>query len=322
MEITKLNGKQIKDGTIDLLALFSIVGLGAGDHGKSLVYSHTPTPVVNFQKIKFLNIDGVPGGLTIGQALILNGTGDGVLSSPFVRSFNGGGGDITFNNADQLSEGLTNKFFNGKTADNLPEGSTNKYFNGKTTTNLPEGTNLYWTNARFDTRFGTAFAAKKLQDISNVDITGIAQGDLLQYDLANDKFIPLIPQASNIVLNPTINDGNGTFSNAQTFLESLNTKNQLFSHTLLTLTLTTYTSDGTYIVNDDDVKADVLIISFDKTSGVFFITTTIAGTIFNSTNTPANGKVNIYVTGSPGSYQLKIDNQTLITKKIKVRKVM
>lgn len=318
MEVTKLNGKQIKEGTIDLYALYSMLGLGAGDTGKAFIYTHTPVPDLSFKKVKFLDIDGVPGGLTVGQALILNGTGDGVASSPYVRTFNGVPGDIIFNNSDQLAEGSTNLFWTNARFDTRFD----TRLGTKSTSDLAEGTNLYWTNARFDTRFATSFAAKKLQDISNVDITGISQGDLLQYDLANDKYIYFTPQASNIVLNPIINDGNGNYSNAQTFLESLNTKNQLFSHTLLTLTLTTYTSDGTYIVNDDDVNADVLIISFDKTSGTFFITSPIAGTIFNSTNTPSNGFVNIYVTGSPGSYQLKIDNQTAITKKIKVRKVM
>lgn len=321
-EPTKLNGKQIKPGSIILSQLFSSLGLGSLDDGKALVYTHTPTPVVDFQNVKFTKLQGVPGVLTPGLAAIINPAGDGIVTSPFVRSLNGGGGDIILNNTDQITEGATNKYFSGKTTDDLTEGSTNKYFSGKTTTNLAEGTNLYWTDGRFDTRFGTAFGAKKLQDISNVDITGIAQGDLLQYDLANDKYIPFVPIATNIVLNPNLNDGSTNFTNVQAFLNSLNNKNQKNSYVLLTLTLATITIDGTYFFHDNDFNADVLIVSFDKDTGSFFITTPIAGTIFNSTNTPANNKVNIYVTGAPGTYQLKVDNQMAITKTIEARRIM
>lgn len=316
---TKLDGKQIKDGSINLIALYSSLGLGALDDGKALVYTHTPTPTVNFQKVKFTKIEGVPNALTAARALVINNTLDGLDLVTIVKSFNGSSGDIIFNSTDLLPEGATNKYFSGKTADDLPEGATNLYFNGKTTSDLLEGTNLYWTNARFDTRFGTSWDAKKLQDVSNVNITGIIQDDLIKYDLLNDEFVPFTPSASNIVLDPTIDDGGAIRSNVQDILDILTIRNKVYSHTLLTLTLTTYTSEGLYIIVDDDFTADSLIVSFDKTTGFFFITTPIAGTIFNNTNTPANGKVNIYVTGAPGAYQLKIDNQTLITKKIKVR---
>ena len=47
-------------------------------------------------------------------------------------------------NTDQVPEGTTNLYFNGKTTDNLPEGTTNKYdidhFAGKTQDDLPDGT--------------------------------------------------------------------------------------------------------------------------------------------------------------------------------------
>ena len=45
---TKLNGKQIKPGSIIFAELFSSLGLGSLDDGKALVYTHTPTPVVDF----------------------------------------------------------------------------------------------------------------------------------------------------------------------------------------------------------------------------------------------------------------------------------
>ena len=52
---------------------------------------------------------------------------------------------------DNIPEGSTNKYFNGKTTDDLPEGSTNKYFSDKTTDDLPEGdTNKYFSDKTLD----------------------------------------------------------------------------------------------------------------------------------------------------------------------------
>ena len=51
---------------------------------------------------------------------------------------------VGINDTDDISEGSTNLYFNGKTTDDLPEGSTNKYdidhFSGKTQDDLPDGT--------------------------------------------------------------------------------------------------------------------------------------------------------------------------------------
>ena len=58
-------------------------------------------------------------------------------------------GNVTGNVTGQVST-LTNH-----STDDLSEGSTNKYFSGKTTADLSENTNLYYTDARWDTRFGT-----------------------------------------------------------------------------------------------------------------------------------------------------------------------
>lgn len=60
-------------------------------------------------------------------------------------------------------------------SDDVPEGSLNLYwtaarfdtrFASKTTTDLTEGTNLYWTNARFDTRFDSRLATKSTSDLT------------------------------------------------------------------------------------------------------------------------------------------------------------
>ena len=318
---TKLNGKQIKPGSIIFAELFSSLGLGSLDDGKALVYTHTPTPVVDFQNVKFTKISGVPGSLTPGLAVIINPAGDGIVTSPFVRSFNGGGGDAIFNNTDQMTEGAVNKYFSGKTTDDLPEGSIRKYFSGKTTTDLAEGTNLYWTNARFDTRFGTAFGAKNIQDLNNVDITGIADGDVLKYNLTLTKFEKLTLNASVVPLSPSINDGITTHTLLQPLVAELNNRNRYFGSTLLTLTSVSYSEGGMYIVYDEDAMADAFIISFDQVNGLFFITAFVGVTIFNPSNVPANGKVNVYATGGPGTFQITVDNQTLITKNIRLRKV-
>jgi len=64
--------------------------------------------------------------------------GDGTLDASTYLT------DLSTQTTDNLTEGSTNKYFNGKTTDDLTEGSTNKYFNGKTTDDLTEGsTNKY-----------------------------------------------------------------------------------------------------------------------------------------------------------------------------------
>ena len=69
--------------------------------------------------------------------------------------------------------GTTSSISNHST-DDLSEGSTNKYFSGKTTTDLAEGTNLYWTDSRFDTRFGNKTSDDMTQGTNNLFMTNTA----------------------------------------------------------------------------------------------------------------------------------------------------
>ena len=50
---------------------------------------------------------------------------------------------------------------------------------------VPEETNLYYTNVRADARI----AAASVGDLSNVDLTGVADDDILKYDSASSSFI-------------------------------------------------------------------------------------------------------------------------------------
>ena len=96
-----------------------------------------------------------------------------------------------------------------KTTDNLTEGSSNLYFTNtradgrialqvganlnlasKNTDALSEGsTNLYYTQARVDARFNTNFAAKKIENLSNVQTPGPADdGYVLYYQNSSGTF--------------------------------------------------------------------------------------------------------------------------------------
>ncbi len=84
---------------------------------------------------------------------------------------------VGISSTDDISEGLTNLYFNGKTTDNLIEGTTNKYysdalfdtsFSGKTTDNLSVGTtNLYYTTALFNIDFSGKTTDDLTEGITN-----------------------------------------------------------------------------------------------------------------------------------------------------------
>jgi len=57
--------------------------------------------------------------------------------------------------------------------------------NQVSTADVPEETNLYYTNVRADARI----AAASVGDLSNVDLTGVADDDILKYDSASSSFI-------------------------------------------------------------------------------------------------------------------------------------
>ena len=102
---------------------------------------------------------------------------------------------ITAADTDALSEGSTNLYFTNARADARVDAG----FAAKSTTNLAEGTNLYYTNARADARIGAA----SVGDISNVDLTGIANGQFLKWDSSNSKFIASNVLEENLADNDT-----------------------------------------------------------------------------------------------------------------------
>lgn len=114
---------------------------------------------------------------------------------------------IANHTTDSLTEGSTNLYytqtrfdsaFAAKDTDGLAEGSTNLYYTDarantafdtrlatKTSDNLAEGsTNLYFTTARAD----AVIAAASVGDLSDVDISGIADGNTIVYDAASSSF--------------------------------------------------------------------------------------------------------------------------------------
>ena len=67
-----------------------------------------------------------------------------------------------------------------------------------TTTSAPtSGQTIVWNGTKFvpgdsfsQSDFNTAFSAKNIGELNDVDITGISNGQTLVYDLPNTKFIP------------------------------------------------------------------------------------------------------------------------------------
>tara|TARA_B100001057_G_scaffold369992_1_gene373796 strand:- start:243 stop:1178 length:936 start_codon:yes stop_codon:yes gene_type:complete len=78
----------------------------------------------------------------------------GILYGPMIGDVTG---SVFADNSTVLVDGISGKITLGNnTTDDLPEGSTNKYFNGKTTDDLPQGlSNEYYTNAKFDNQLST-----------------------------------------------------------------------------------------------------------------------------------------------------------------------
>tara|TARA_Y200000002_G_C22658877_1_gene654777 strand:- start:36 stop:926 length:891 start_codon:yes stop_codon:yes gene_type:complete len=71
--------------------------------------------------------------------------------------------------------------------DSFSQSDFNTAFAAKSTDDLSEGvTNLYYTNGRFDARFST----KNIGDLANVFTTGVTDGQVLVYSVANNRFEP------------------------------------------------------------------------------------------------------------------------------------
>ena len=161
-----------------------------------------------------------------GEVLTYNGGlwGSAAIPSAPVDSVNGQTGVVVLD-TDDVSQGVSNLYyatslfntdFATKDTDDLTEGATNLYFtsarasaaapvqsvNGATgvvsltTTNVAEGSNLYYTDARVQ----TVISGTNINDLSDISITGIANGEVLIYNSVSGNWengaIPSAPVTS------------------------------------------------------------------------------------------------------------------------------
>ena len=107
--------------------------------------------------------------------------------------------DISNHDTDALSEGSTNLYFtNARVTTRINATSIDALSDVDTTTSAPtSGQTIVWDGAKFvpgdsfsQSDFNTAFAAKNVGDLNDVDTTGVTNGQTLVYDTAQTKFLP------------------------------------------------------------------------------------------------------------------------------------
>ena len=141
---------------------------------------------------------------TVGNENLYSG---GSFIGDLIGDVTGTVSDISNHDTDALAEGSSNLYytqtrfdtaFAAKDTDGLAEGSTNLYYTDaransafdtrlatKTSDDVAEGsTNLYFTTARAD----AVIAAASIGDLSDVDISSIADGNTIVWDGANSTF--------------------------------------------------------------------------------------------------------------------------------------
>jgi len=149
---------------------------------------------------------------------------------------------------DDLSEGSTNLYyttgrfdtaFSGKTTTNLTEG-TNLYYTdtrfdtrlaAKTTANLTEGSNLYYTTARANTDIDARIATTSVNALSDVNTSGIANGQVLMYN--GTTFVAQAP-ALGVLNSQTSSTTSNTLTNIGTSYVSAGTIATIPSFTITT----------------------------------------------------------------------------------------
>ena len=156
------------------------------------------------------------GGVGSGIALTDLSVGtEGTPSGDGALSYDNSTGVFTYTPATLSGLGLTN-------TDNLTEGSTNLYYTDsrfdtrlatKDSDDINEGaTNQYFTNARADGRI----AAASVGDLSDVDLTGVANDKILKYNSTSGNF-EIADETGGIALtdlsvSTTAASGNGALS--------------------------------------------------------------------------------------------------------------
>lgn len=123
-------------------------------------------------------------GATDGQSLVYSSA----TSQWEPQTVSGGGGGAT--DLDGLTDVVISS---AATGDIIRYNGTNWVDSVNTTDVVTEGTNLYFTDARADARI----AAASFGDLSDVDLTGLSDGDGLEWDATAGNWIPTTSTGGN-----------------------------------------------------------------------------------------------------------------------------
>lgn len=153
-------------------------GAGITIDGASATFTYSSTDD-RWNLNKDLNVTRVHGNLT--------GNVTGTVS------------DISNHDTDALSEGSANLYFtDARVTTRINATSIDALSDVDTTTTAPtSGQTIVWDGAKFvpgdsfsQSDFNTAFAAKNIGDLNDVDTTGVTNGQTLVYDSSQTKFLP------------------------------------------------------------------------------------------------------------------------------------
>ena len=216
----------------------------------------------------------------------------------------------TKDNSDEIAEGSTNLYFTNarsRAAISLGTAGTQAYNNSTgvltipgTTDHITEGSNQFYTNARADARI----AAASINALSDVNTSGIADGQVLMYNGSN--FVAQSPAmgVTEVVKSPTVTSGAMTVT-AQSFDTSSSTATRVGGSVTLTLQQNAY-AFVTYSANVVQDTGNTTSLALQKSTNGGTSFTTI--TDFQS-NTAGFHQPFTHVeqhTGSSGSVEFRI----------------
>ena len=216
----------------------------------------------------------------------------------------------TKDNSDEIAEGSTNLYFTNvrsRASISLGSAGTQAYNNSTgvltipgTTDHITEGSNQFYTNARADARI----AAASINALSDVNTSGIADGQVLMYNGSN--FVAQSPAmgVTEVVKSPTVTSGAMTVT-AQSFDTSSSTATRVGGSVTLTLQQNAY-AFVTYSANVVQDTGNTTSLALQKSTNGGTSFTTI--TDFQS-NTAGFHQPFTHVeqhTGSSGSVEFRI----------------
>ena len=216
----------------------------------------------------------------------------------------------TKDNSDEIAEGSTNLYFTNarsRAAISLGSAGTQAYNNSTgvltipgTTDHITEGSNQFYTNAKADARI----AAASINALSDVNTSGIADGQVLMYNGSN--FVAQSPAmgVTEVVKSPTVTSGAMTVT-AQSFDTSSSTATRVGGSVTLTLQQNAY-AFVTYSANVVQDTGNTTSLALQKSTNGGTSFTTI--TDFQS-NTAGFHQPFTHVeqhTGSSGSVEFRI----------------